>query len=249
MDSTVDLELRTAPSGHDVAVVTLRRPERRNALDAATCLALAEALEAVVGSGARALVLTGSDGSFCAGADLTTVGDPAFHPALRRVLQGLSDLPVVCIAAVEGPALGAGVQLAVSCDLRVAAPSAVFGVPAGRLGLMVDHWTVKRVVAVAGQGMARAMLLGDHRLSGEEAVRIGFAQRSGTLAEAVAWAEDISALAPLSLAGHKLALERVDLPADDPVVAEARQRAWASADLQEGVASFRERRPPRFEGR
>src|SRR5581483_9247598 len=152
---------------------------------------------------------------FCAGADLGTVRDGDFHPALRRVLLGLVDIPAVCIAAVEGPALGAGVQLAVSCDLRVVGEGAVFGVPAGRLGLMVDHWTVRRVHSVAGDSLARSMLLGGLQVSGEEALAAGFAQRGGGLEAALEWAGRIARLAPLTLAGHKLALNRVEEPADD----------------------------------
>lgn len=249
MPGTVELELRPGRSGHPVAVVSIVRPDRRNALDLETCEALSRSFGAAMDGGARALVLTGSGGSFCAGADLGTVQDEGFGPALRRVLEGLCQLPLVCLAAVDGHALGAGVQLAVACDLRVAAPGAVFGVPAGRLGLMVDHWTVRRLAQMAGQGVARSLLLGGAQLGGEEAVRVGFAQRLGSLEDALAWAGDISALAPLTLAGHKLALNRVEEAADDPAVEEARRRAWASSDLAEGMAAFRERRAPRFQGR
>lgn len=256
MTSAIELEFRPAPgsppegerSAPEIAVITIRRPERRNALDTAACQALAEALGEVTGRRARALVLTGSEGSFCAGADLGTVRDAGFGPALRGVLQGLVDLPVVCLAAVEGPALGAGVQLAVSCDLRVVGEGALFGVPAGRLGLMVDHWTVRRVSLVAGDSLARSMLLGGVQVNGDQALVAGFAQRGGGLEAALEWAGQIARLAPLTLAGHKLALNRVEEPADDPVVEAARQRAWSSSDLDEGIAAFRDRRPPAFRG-
>ena len=231
------------------AVVTIERPERRNALDTRACTMLEEALGSAEAGGARVLVLTGSEGNFCAGADLGTVRDDDFHPALRRVLRGLVDTPMVCIAAVEGAALGAGVQLAVACDLRVVAPDARFGVPAGRLGLAVDHWTVQRCALLAGHGPARAMLLGGQEIDGEAALRIGFAQRPGGLAGATAWAGEISALAPLTLAAHKLALNRLAAEPSDPEVDAARARAWASEDLSEGMAAFAERRPPQFRGR
>jgi len=245
---SVSLEFQDTATGLPVAVVTIRRPARRNALDTDACVALAGALEEARARPARALVLTGSEGSFCAGADLGTVRDAAFAPALRAVLDALVDLPIVCIAAVDGPALGAGVQLAVSCDLRVATPAARFGVPAGRLGLMVDHWTVRRVSLLAGQGLARAMLLGGVQLDGDQAVASGFAHRAGGLDVALAWAGDIAELAPLTLAGHKLALNRVEMGPDDAEVEEARRRAWSSADMEEGITAFRERRPPRFRG-
>ena len=126
-----------------VLVVTLDRPERRNAVDHATLLALLEAQAAA--AAARALVLTGAPPAFCAGADLTGVEEGEFARALSRVLRGFTALPIPTVAAVDGPALGAGTQLVVACDLRVATPASRFGVPAARLGLVVDHWTVERL--------------------------------------------------------------------------------------------------------
>lgn len=231
-----------------VAVVTIDRPERRNALDRAALDQLTAALAAA--RGARAVVLAGAGGHFCAGADLTAVEDASFATALRAVLDGLAALPCTTIAAVEGAALGAGTQLAIACDLRVAAPDATFGIPAAKLGLMVDHWTVQRLALVAGHATARAMLLAAETISGADAVRLGFAQRAGTLDDALAWADAIAELAPLTVAGHKLMLDRLDRPVgDDPEVAAAFDRAWSSRDLAEGMAAFRERRAPRFEGR
>jgi enoyl-CoA hydratase len=131
----------------------------------------------------------------------------------------------------------------------VATPTASFGIPAAKLGLMVDHWTVQRVATLAGHGPARAMLLAAELLSGDDAVRLGLAQRSGGLDDALAWAGEIAQLAPLTIQGHKLMLNGLeDDPADDPGVREAFSRAWSSADLQEGIAAFHERRSPRFRG-
>lgn len=231
-----------------VAVVTIDRPERRNAVDTEHCGALLDAVAGALDGDVRVLVLTGAGGHFCAGADLGTVEDDAFTVALRRLLQTLAGAPKVCIAAVDGAALGAGTQLAVACDLRVATAAARFGIPAAKLGLMVDHWTVQRLARLAGHGPARAMLLAADEVSGEDAHRLGLVQRLGSLDDAVAWAERIAALAPLTLAGHKLALQRLEPELDDADVAEARRRAWTSADLTEGMAAFRERRPPRFQG-
>lgn len=232
-----------------VALVTIDRPDRRNALDTAHCAELLAAVEDVGRGVARVLVLTGAEGHFCAGADLTTVEDDAFVATLRRLLSALTDVPIPVIAAVDGAALGAGTQLAVAADLRVATPIARFGIPAAKLGLMVDHWTVQRLARLAGAGPARAMLLAAEEVDGEAAHRLGLVQRLGDTEEALAWAARIAALAPLTIAGHKLALNRLEADLDDPDVAVARTRAWSSADLQEGMAAFRERRPPRFEGR
>ncbi|MGK2949155.1 MAG: enoyl-CoA hydratase [Acidimicrobiales bacterium] len=232
-----------------VAVLTIDRPERRNALDH-------EALEQLLGAHGRAtearvLVLTGAGGHFCAGADLSGVEDAGFTDLLRQVLAALRDDPRPLVAAVDGAALGAGTQLAVACDLRVATPAARFGIPAAKLGLMVDHWTIQRLSLLAGAGPTRAMLLGADTVTGEDAERLGFVQRLGELDDALGWADEIAALAPLTLAGMKLALNRLEMPVgrgDDPDVQAAWEAAWGSADLQEGIAAFRERRRPIFHG-
>ncbi|MET0728700.1 MAG: enoyl-CoA hydratase [Acidimicrobiales bacterium] len=233
-----------------VALITLDRQDRRNALDHES---LEQLLDAHRRSGsARAVVLTGAGGHFCAGADLSGVEATAFTDLLREVMAVLRDDARPLIAAVDGTALGLGTQLAVACDLRVATPSARFGIPAAKLGLMVDHWTTERLALLAGAGPARAMLLAAETYGGEDAERLGFVQRVGTLDEALGWADEIAALAPLTIAGHKLALNRLEMPVgrgDDAEVLAAWTAAWASEDLQEGLAAFRERRRPVFHGR
>ena len=231
-----------------VCVITIDRPERRNALNLEACVELLAELERNVADASRAVVLTGAGGHFCAGADLSGVEGNDFRAALRMFLDRLTTVPMPVIAAVEGAALGAGTQLAVACDLRVARADARFGIPAAKLGLMVDHWTVQRLTAVAGDGSARAMLLAAEELSGQRAHDIGLVQRIGDLDDAVAWAETIATLAPLSIAGHKLALNRLAAEPEDADVSAALHRAWSSEDVAEGMAAFRERRPPQFRG-
>jgi enoyl-CoA hydratase len=239
----IDLELRER-----VAVVTLRRPEKRNALDTQACVDLAAALDDAVAGGARCLVLAGEGSNFCSGADLRTVEDEEFVPTLYRTLGQLQDVPICTVAAVHGPALGAGTQLAIACDLRVVGPDTRFGIPAAKLGLMTDHWTAQRLALLAGAGPARALLLACEELDAETSLRLGLANRAGDLDAAVAWAEEISRLAPLTIAGHKLALNRLEPKLDDPDVTAAFARAWASDDLAEGQAARREKRPPNFQG-
>ncbi len=231
-----------------IRVVTIDRPDRRNAIDAEHVEALRDA---VTGSpeSTRALVLQGAGGHFCAGADIKGIEGPDFAVLLRGLLHALRDAPFACIAGLEGAALGAGTQLAVACDLRTATPDAILGIPASKLGLMVDLWTVQRLVALAGQGPARAMLLAADTLTGADAHRLGLVQRTGDAEEAQGWAAEIATKAPLTIAGHKLMLNALDAPLPlDPAVAAAFERAWSSADLAEGKAAFAERRPPVFRG-
>jgi enoyl-CoA hydratase len=226
----------------DVALLTIDRTERRNALDIDTVRHLTDAVHEA--RDARVLVLTGAGGHFSAGADLGGVEGEHFVEALRNLLLALTSASQPVLAAVDGAALGAGTQLAVACDLRVATPAAKFGIPAAKLGLMVDHWSVQRLTALAGEGPARAMLLAAEVLTGDDAHRLGLVQRIGDLGTALAWAQEIATLAPLSITGHKLALNGA--PREE--FQAAFDRAWASDDLAEGMAAFRERRAPEFRG-
>jgi enoyl-CoA hydratase len=232
-----------------VVVVTIDRPERRNAVDHATLVALADAQRQAAAGDARVLVLTGAPPAFCAGADLTGVEAGEFAGALVAALRGFTELGIATIAAVDGPALGAGTQLAIACDLRVATSSSVFGIPAAKLGLVVDRWTVDRLVHEFGAAVARAMLLGAQTYSGQQLLIMGPVHRSGGLTEALAWADELAALAPLTIAAHKLALEGLAPPPDaDELFERARLAAWDSADAHEGRTAFLEKRPPRFRG-
>jgi enoyl-CoA hydratase len=229
-----------------VATITIDRQSRRNAVDAAACDAIGQAVQASVEDGARAIVLTGAGGHFCSGADLGEADRVRF--AIRTCLDTFRAAPVVTIAAIDGFALGAGVQFAAACDVRVATPTARFGVPAAKLGLAVDHKTVQQVTMLVGGSQARAMLLASEEIDGERAYDLGFVNRLGTLADAQAWAAEIAARAPLTIAAHKLALNRVEVELADEDVVAAVNRAWSSADLAEGRAAFAEKRTPNFTG-
>src|SRR3546814_18888844 len=100
----------------------------------------------------------------------------------------------------------------VACDLRVATPSARFGIPAAKLGLMVDHWTIERLALLAGAGPARAMLVAAETYGGEDAERLGLVQRMGDLDDALRWADEIPALDPLPIARPKPPLNRLEMP-------------------------------------
>ena len=240
------MTVRVRKRGAHVGVVTIDRPERRNALDLET---LEDIYLAVTKADLRVLVVRGAGGHFSAGADISGVEGADFGQALNRVLLALRDAPYVTIAAVEGAALGAGTQLAVACDLRTATPTASFGIPAAKLGLMVDQWTVQRVATMAGQGIARAMLLAADTVPGTAAHRLGLVQRLCSVDEALHWADEIAQLAPLTIAGHKLMLNQLDRtlkPSDDVLAAHA--KAWSSKDLAEGLAARKDKRKPQFTG-
>ncbi|WP_068397848.1 enoyl-CoA hydratase [Kribbia dieselivorans] len=232
-----------------VSVITIDRPERRNALNLDL---LNDVHDAVVGSlddGARAIVITGSGGHFCAGADLKELEDVSFTERLAEVLEHFASVPVTTIAAIEGSCMGLGMQLAVGCDLRVVADSAKFAVPVSKLGLMVNHWTIDRLTRFWGEGAARHMVLTAEVLTADDAWRLGFAQKRGTLEDAIALAARAVPLAPLSQSGSKVGFDHHALPEDISAYEAAFHRAWASEDLAEGQRAFGERRTPEFNGR
>ncbi len=233
------MTVRQERRGH-VLSVTIDRPETRNAVDLETLRSIEEIMGDL--ADARVVVLSGAPPAFCSGADLTGVELGEFTDTLQRVLASFGAAPVITMAAVDGPALGAGSQLAAACDLRMSTPESRFGVPAAKLGLAVDRWTVDRLVQEAGASVARRMLLTGESVTGSELLG-GFVHRLGTLDEAFEWARSLCDLAPLTIRAHKLALEGV---ASDDLIESARSAAWASQDADEGRRAFKEKRPPVF---
>lgn len=239
-DSVLDVSRDDA-----VALLTLSRDERRNALNLDLCRAIHDAAQSAVAHGARVIVITGHGSAFSAGADLGGVYGPEFLEALYTMLHGLTKLPVPVIAAVNGPAIGAGTQLALACDLRVADERARFAVPTARNGMAVDGWTIRTLAQLAGAGRARRLMLAAEELDLDEALTAGLVDRAGTLADAIAWAHEIAQLAPLALAHNKLILNG----ADDDTVNASFEAVWASDDVREAAAARAEKRSPNFTGR
>lgn len=235
--------LATTTDG-DVAVLELQRESRRNALDLAQCRRLHEAVDNVVEAGARAIVITGKGTAFCSGADLGGVYGDDFLGALYGMLHHLTQLPVPVIAAVNGPAIGAGTQLAIACDLRVVDSTATFAVPTVKNGMAVDAWTIRTLAQLAGHGPARRLMLAAELLDSGQALDCGLADRAGTVADAIAWAHRIAALAPLALAHNKSVLNG----ADDESAALSFAACWASDDVREAAAARTEKRAPVFVG-
>lgn len=241
--------------GHsrDGGVVTLelQRPDRRNALNTDLCNAVRESLAAAVVDGARVVVISGQGSSFCAGADLTGDAFPeGFSQALEKMLRAVEDTPIPVIAAVDGPAVGAGTQLAIACDLRVVSGQGYFEIPSTRLGIAVSSWTIKRLAALAGGGVARTILIGGERVHGEQAFACGLANKLGGLEEATLWAHAITELAPLALRHLKLVFNDDGSHGEPtPDQTDAFMAAWASEDAKEARRARAEKRKPSFLGR
>ncbi len=241
-----------------VALITINRQARRNALNGALCADLTDVLRSCHGS--RAVVITGAGSAFCAGADLATRfadsagGGDTFRPAFEVALDAIVEHPAPVIAAINGPAMGAGMQLAVACDLRVAALGARLAIPAGRLGILLSPANIWRLASLVGHGKARDFLLAGRIVTAEEAEHLGLVSRvvDDAVAEALAIAGEIAAFAPLTVQGHKRALNLVTAALGEEARAEIaalETAAFASGDLVEGMAAFAEKRSPEFDGR
>ena len=246
-----------------VATLTLDRPEARNALDAALKRELLGAIRAAGRDRAvRALVLTGAGSAFCAGQDLREASGPEAPPlstVLRQTYNPLIlamrrlDKPIV--AAVNGVAAGAGLALALACDLRIAADTATFVLAFGRIGLVPDSGTTWFLPRLVGPARAAELALVGDPLAAVDAERWGLVNRvvpaAAVLDEAQALAARLAVAAPLAVALTKRALNRsLDATLEAQLDDEAALQGVAgrSADHREGVAAFLEKRPPRFTG-
>lgn len=234
----------------DVATIELQRPERRNALNTELADSLREAVEKAAADDVRAIVLTGAGTVFCAGADLSGDVFAADFPDKAIALNKAIDaVPVPVIAAINGPAIGAGVQLAMICDLRVVAPDAYFQFPIAKYGLALDNWSIRRLASLVGHGRARGMLLAAERLDADTAAMTGMANRIGTLADAQAWAAEIAGFAPLSLRHSKRVLNDDGAYEDQGDVHRALfEAAWGSQDVIEAQIARVEKRAAQFRG-
>jgi 2-(1,2-epoxy-1,2-dihydrophenyl)acetyl-CoA isomerase len=246
----------------NVLLLTLNRPERLNALTGELLEALHEALEeAGADPGVRALLLTGAGRAFSAGQDLGEFGEekPDYEAHLRRynrVVEAMSALEKPLVVAVNGPAAGAGMSLALWGDLRVAATGASFTTAFVNIGLVPDSGMSFLLPRLVGLAKAQELLLLSPRLSAEEALALGLVHKvvpgERLLEEALALARRL-AEGPTRAYGltKKLLLEtyRLSLPEALGLEAILQGQAGRTADHEEGVRAFREKRPPRFQGR
>jgi enoyl-CoA hydratase len=232
-----------------VMTIELQRPERRNALNTQLVEELREAVQNIT-EDVRAIVLTGQGTAFCAGADLSGDAFAADYPDRLIELHKVMDAaPITVIGFINGPAIGAGLQLAMQCDLRVVAPEAFFQFPTSKYGLALDNWSIRRLSSLVGHGRARAMLLTAEKLTADTALQTGMANRIGTLADAQAWAAETAGLAPLAIQHAKRVLnDDGSIEEASPEHKELFDKAWASKDVIEAQIARVEKRPPNFQG-
>jgi enoyl-CoA hydratase/carnithine racemase len=242
-----------------VAWITLNRPAKRNALNVALRGALDQSLaELAADDGVRVVVLTGAGTAFCAGADLSDAPAATRHPMAepgRPVAQSLAGFAKPLIAAVNGPAFGGGLELALACDLRVAARGATFALPEVSIGSLPGSGGTQRLLRAVGPAVAARMLFSGEPLSADEALRTGLISDLVEPDELVGFtgrlAGKISANAPLSLLAVKQCLTAAG-QAQLSAGLELERALWTllatTEDRREGRAAFREHRAPRFTG-
>jgi enoyl-CoA hydratase len=231
------------------SVLTIDRDERANALNAEHATGIANGVRASIERGDRSLVITGEGRAFSAGADFGEVSGGEFRAALFDMLRSITSAPMPVVAAVNGHAIGAGLQLAIACDLRVVAPTATFAVPTARLGLAVDPWTIERLVALVGGGPARRLLMTCARIAADDLAMVGLVDQRGTLDDAVTLAADLAGMAPLTLRYIKTTVDALANGSHDSTEAQsAFEACWKSEDFVEGLAARAEKRSAIFRG-
>ena len=257
---------RPAGSAPGVVLVTLDLPDRRNMMSEAMTASWGQVMAGLaVDPSVRAVVVTGEGSAFCSGGDVSWIGaepDATVDELRSRMLPfyrtwlSVREIEVPTIAAVNGAAIGAGLALALACDLRYAAEDAALSVPFTALGMHPGMATTYLLPEVAGLAVARELLLTGRRLTGTEAAACGLVTRAvprdEVLTTALAAADAVAAAAPVATRLTKRALlggGHASFEAALEWEALAQPVTLATADLQEGLRARQERRPPRFTGR
>ena len=246
-----------------VAVLTIDRPEKRNAMTAAMWAALPSALADLADdAGVRSLVVTGAGPGFCAGADISDLlsgADPADPMAeVRRdnlaAQAALRDFPKPTIAMIRGHCIGGGVEIAAACDLRFTDPTGIFGVTPAKVGIAYTPASTKTLVDLVGPATTKYLLFSGELIDATEALRVGLVDRllpAGELeAEVLRFADVLAARSALTQRATKEVVAALTA-GGDRVAAETVAARWyletiSSGELSEGAAAFAERRPPSF---
>jgi len=247
-----------------VARLTIRNPERRGALDHEILDALAEHARTLE---ARCLVIRGSGEVFSAGYDIGNLSEQEFEERAERLvahpfhdaLEALEAYRYPVVAEINGHAIGGGLELALSCDLRVCSADARLGMPPARLGLIYSHTGLRKFIDALGAPRTRELFFTARAVGAEEALSWGLVGEivpaDALAGRAVELAAEIAANAPLSLAGNKrvirelLAAEGALDPAVEAELVALRDACFASEDFREGVQAFAGKRAPRWQGR
>ena len=250
-----------------VARLTISNPERRNALDHEILDAIAEVLPQLDhGIETRCVLITGAPPLFSAGYDIAGIPDQTFerdaealvaHP-FHAAMEAIARHPWPTIAAINGHCLGGGLELAITCDLRICAAGAKLGMPPAKLGLIYGHTGLRKFLDVVGLPYTKELFLTGRNLDAERAERIGLVNwvvgEDALADESVALAAAVAENAPLSMRGNKHA---IDLLKANPELSEQqeaglvalRESCFASEDFREGIRAFAEKRRPRWTGR
>jgi len=247
-----------------IAVLTLNRPKARNALSGALVAELHDwSNRLATDDGLRAVVITGAgDRAFCAGADLierqtmTGAERTAHTEAIAAAVEAVAALPMPVIGALRGFALAGGAELALACDLRIGEPNTVMGFPEVKIGIFPGAGGVVRLPRLIGASAANDLLFTGRHVDADEAYRLGLldeiVESDTVLNRALERAREIAANAPLAVRAVKAALRAsagLELEQANEIVSRFRRPLDATADYQEGLAAFAEKRPPRFTGR
>jgi enoyl-CoA hydratase/carnithine racemase len=256
--------LLTDTPAEGVLRLTIANPEKRNALDHAILDGIAEAVR---DADARCIVLTGTDGMFSSGYDIGDISDEVFaeeaeklvaHP-FTGALEALDSTDLPTIAALPGHTIGGGLELALACDLRIAADGIKLGMPPAKLGLVYSHTGLRRFIDTIGVARTRELFLLGRNIDARTALGWGLVNEVviGPDLEdtSLDWAAELAANAPLSVQGNKRVIRellRAEGSLDPDVERELialREACFASEDMQEGVRAFSEKRPARWKGR
>jgi enoyl-CoA hydratase/carnithine racemase len=248
-----------------VRVLTIDNPGKRNAFDYASLEELTRACQRAAAEKVRCLVLRGAgDQAFSSGFDIDAMeggGPGGDRPdlATERAMEAVEAVPCPTVAFVNGAAFGAGCELAVTCDLRIASQGAKLGMPPAKLGVVYAAAGVRRFLTLVGPAHTRELFFTGRSVDAARALAIGLVDRVASPADAeaaaLALADEIARNAPLAVQGMKRILrllvashERGLTDGERAEIAELRRRAFDSEDMKEGRRAFAERRPPRFRG-
>ena len=243
-----------------VAVLTIDRPEKRNAMSFEMWSALPGLLGKVEADDSlRALVVRGTD-HFSAGADISEFtslrADPAgarrYGDAVHAGERAIATLPKPTIAAITGVCVGGGCEIALACDIRVAADDARFGITPAKLGIVYNATSTKRLVDAVGPSWARQILYSAELIDAPTALRIGLVNElhpaEAVVSRGIALAETMASRAQVSVRGAKTIIDRITQGAfvEDEAIHALYEASVTSPDYAEGVQAFLEKRPPRF---